>query len=339
LPIPASCSRNGVFNRAKIILDRTAGGALLTIELTAGDGTKTTPVSGLFIGGMNLVGSRMQLSGQGGGSRADHDIDNVSITGTAGEDDAAALTLNETVSGSVTRAGGVYRHVFTVTEPTAVVFDALTNNGISAGRLPAPPWRRMAGAFTATDAFQNSGNPVHRLAPGTYTVAISAANNHTEAMPSAVLAGGGNADPIDAVTGGGSTPANRTALFRFDAAAGERLFFDRITGSTDIAWRLVAPSGAIVFGPDNFNDLAEPLLQETGTYTLLVEGRLHHSSPQDFSFRVGRISDDSAALGLGNRTTGEISLAGQRDRYTFSWLRGACCCSTARPMTAASAGR
>src|SRR3546814_7654226 len=75
-------------------------------------------------------------------------------------------------------------------------------------------------------------------------------------------------------------PGNVTQAFRFDAGAGNRLFFDHIGGSTDPYWRLIDPRGQVVFGPSRVGDIEEPPLPLTGTYTLLVEGRIPTGAPQ-----------------------------------------------------------
>src|SRR3546814_13606208 len=87
--------------------------------------------------------------------------------------------------------------------------------------------------------------------------------------------------------------------------------------STDPYWRLIDPRGQVVFGPSRVGDIEEPPLPLTGTYTLLVEGRIPTGAPQTLDFRVGAMSDGSAALTLGERTAGTLAAAGARLRSAF----------------------
>src|SRR3546814_10923674 len=85
-----------------------------------------------------------------------------------------AVVFGEAATGTIGRAGGVDRFGFTVTEPTPVVFDALTNNAQLRWQIVGPTQTGAARAFTASDSSSFTGTPVLWLQPGTYTLAISA---------------------------------------------------------------------------------------------------------------------------------------------------------------------
>src|SRR3546814_12475330 len=84
------------------------------------------------------------------------------------------VVFGEAATGTIGRAGGVDRFGFTVTEPTPVVFDALTNNAQLRWQIVGPTQTGAARAFTASDSSSFTGNPVMWLQPGTYPLAISA---------------------------------------------------------------------------------------------------------------------------------------------------------------------
>src|SRR3546814_8559236 len=85
-----------------------------------------------------------------------------------------AVVFGEAATGTIGRAGGVDRFGFTVTEPTPVVFDALTNNAQLRWQIVGPTQTGAARAFTASDSSSFTGNPVMWLQPGTYQLSISA---------------------------------------------------------------------------------------------------------------------------------------------------------------------
>src|SRR3546814_9363173 len=94
------------------------------------------------------------------------------------------LLFGDTVSGSVGRAGAVNRYAFTITEPTAVVFDALTNNSQLRWQISGPSQTGAARAFTSSDSLNFSGNPVMMLQPGDYDIAISATDRKSPRLNS-----------------------------------------------------------------------------------------------------------------------------------------------------------
>src|SRR3546814_19121779 len=69
-----------------------------------------------------------------------------------------AVVFGEAATGTIGRAGGVDRFGFTVTEPTPVVFDALTNNAQLRWQIVGPTQTGAARAFTASDSSSFTGN-------------------------------------------------------------------------------------------------------------------------------------------------------------------------------------
>src|SRR3546814_4650896 len=83
-----------------------------------------TAVEDYFLPGFELVAGRLVLSASQGGNTSDQDVDNITVAMTPAAAAMPPLLFGDTVSGSVGRAGAVNRYAFTITEPTAVVFDA-----------------------------------------------------------------------------------------------------------------------------------------------------------------------------------------------------------------------
>src|SRR5690606_31695561 len=127
--------------------------------------------------------------------------------------------------GSIDRAGAVNRYAFVVTEPTAVVFDSLTNNNQMRWQISGPTQTGAARAFTASDSLHFGGNPVMVLQPGSYEIAASANGATTGSYGFRLL---DLAATNDLTLGEPQTvtlsPGNVTQLFAFDATAGDRLY-------------------------------------------------------------------------------------------------------------------
>ncbi len=117
-----------------------------------------------------------------------------------------------------------------------------------------------------------------------------------------------------------NSPAIETRLYRFDASAGERFYFDPLTLDGDnFSLRVFDPAGKLVAGPRWFTDHADVFTAErSGSYLLALEGRIYHDNPSRFRFNLQRVVDASAALSLGSRIDAAIAHAGQRQSYTFS---------------------
>ncbi|WP_032908246.1 hypothetical protein, partial [Mesorhizobium sp. LNHC252B00] len=128
------------------------------------------------------------------------------------------------------------------------------------------------------------------------------------------------ADPI---TSGTPVPGvlptgTETALYRFDAQAGEKFFFDQQsqTGSGNVYWRLIDPFGKQVWF-NSFVDQDVETLAFNGTYTLAVEGYVSNTSPVDFTFGIQKVEDTTAPLTVGATMDGAIAHSGQQNRFTF----------------------
>src|SRR5262249_43541156 len=130
--------------------------------------------------------------------------------------------------------------------------------------------------------------PLPRLVPGDYTLTVERTGDSTGAYQFAFwkLA---DATPLtpEAPVSGSLSPANETDLYRFNAAAGDRFFFDAQarTGAPGATWRLIDPYGNVLFNT-GFADVATLTLAQAGSYTLLVEGRISDTGTGSYAFNV-----------------------------------------------------
>jgi hypothetical protein len=227
------------------------------------------------------------------------------------------------VAGTIEVPGETDYYAFELTEERRVVFDALTNDGNMTWQLDGP-----GGQVVGPTGFQSSdgsqGGEVLSLDAGTYTLRVDANGEHTGDYQFRLL-NLTNADPIDfgtQLTGTLENAGRETDLFQFNADAGTELFFDaQQLGGGTAYWQLVDPDGATVFGPTSFDtnsDLSRLTVEKTGTYTLLLEGRIYNGADSSYAFTVERVVDETFAAALDQPTFGELTQAGQRHHYDFT---------------------
>ena len=235
-------------------------------------------------------------------------------------DDVAGLALGETINGAIDLPGQSDRYTFSLGDAKQVYFDSLINNGNFTWSLAGPHGTLASSRnFITSDSAYVAGNPFLSLAAGDYVLTVETGGDITGNysfrlldMSSATVLTPGT------TVSGQLAPANETDLYKFDAIAGDRYYFDQQTISGGATyWRLLDPNGQVVFGPNGFSDVDTIMLSATGTYRLLVEGVYYassYSSAADYSFSVNKVNDDAAELVLGARIDGTIAPAGQVDR-------------------------
>jgi RHS repeat-associated protein len=239
--------------------------------------------------------------------------------------DTAALTLGSTVSGSIATAGEQDRYTFTLPSPSLLYFDALTNNANFTWTLTGPTGTAVSGRrFTQSDDSGISTNPVLNLIPGDYTLTIDPPGDAVGDYAFR-LWDLGQATPLTPGTpvSGSFSPANETDLYQFNAAAGDRFFFDvqARSGGPSASWRLIDPDGHVVFNStfgSTFADVDVQTLARPGRYTLLLEGGIGDTGAATYTVNVQPAPIHTAPLTLGSTVSGSIATAGAQDRYTFT---------------------
>lgn len=117
------------------------------------------------------------------------------------------------------------------------------------------------------------------------------------------------------------SPMSEADTYRFDAVAGERYYLQRLQNNYSYGyWRLIGPSGQTVAGPVDqyYTDLQDVAISQTGTYTLVMEGRYYNTDSANYQFRLTRVADpDPTAASLGSLVSGSIDQPGQVRRYTW----------------------
>jgi hypothetical protein len=232
------------------------------------------------------------------------------------------LTLGTQVNGSISQIGQQNLYTFSLANASQLYFDSLTNDSSLNWTLTGPRGTEVGGrGFTSSDSVDVSGSPALSLVAGNYTLSVAANGEHTVnySFRLSNLASAAVLTPGTAVAGSlsGGTASN---LYQFNAQAGDQFYFDaqNLTGSTsNTYWRLTDPYGQQVWA-NNFFDVGPRSLTASGTYTLLVEGRVFNTSQIDYTFNAQKLTNTTAALTLGTQVNGAITQPGQQAAYTFT---------------------
>ena len=189
------------------------------------------------------------------------------------------------ISGDIEVPGETDRFSFTLTQPKKIVFDSLTANSGLYWSLTNQRGTVVSNrSFVGSDGYNIGGGNMLDLQAGEYVLSVDGAADTTGAYAFRLI----DLDNADTFTPGEVVAdemlANRTALYRFDAAAGESFFFDaHASPSETVSWRLLGPDGEYITGPNGWNDQGPYLLARTGSYTLEVEGYVYNNPANTIS--------------------------------------------------------
>ncbi|NNU43751.1 LamG domain-containing protein [Ramlibacter sp. B156] len=229
--------------------------------------------SDVFAGGFRA--GIYQANTNGGTSTTDVAIDWARLDTTPAA--PAPLVLDALTSGERTVATQRDLYSFTLAQDTLAVMDPRVDNGQLRWTLTGD--RGQIGSLNFQQrSWDMGGNPVMRLAAGTYTLRID--GNTTGAYGFRLM----DLSAATVLTPGTPlsdtlAPGNSTRAYRFDAAAGDRVYFDAQQASNgDSSWRLISPSGDQRWITGLTSDVDVTTLDQAGTWTLIVEGRRYQAA-------------------------------------------------------------
>ena len=209
-------------------------------------------------------------------------------------------------------------YTFTLATATRVIFDPLTNSPGLTLTLQGPS------GVLVNQRGLNSVGGIYGFGPlnlpaGNYQLSLRGSQTNAYLFRMLDLASAAAVTPGVAVTNVLS-PAAASSLYRFNVASGARFFFDSlaINNLPDATWRLIDPNNAIIFSTSASSSQGPFGFQNSGTYTLLVEGYFGDPGSGTNVFNIVPITDGLQALPLGNVVSGAIAYAGQRQQYTFT---------------------
>ena len=128
------------------------------------------------------------------------------------------------------------------------------------------------------------------------------------------------------VVSGQLNPASETAIYQFDALAGDQFYFDRQESAYNTHWRLLDPDGRAVFGPRymSYGDIDVTTFTLLGVYTLLIEGYSTDTGTRDYSFNVEyrgnepQVLPSGTPITIGTHIADIITVSDEQDHYSFT---------------------
>src|SRR6185436_20110184 len=233
------------------------------------------------------------------------------------------LTIGTPVIGSLGTAGQRHYYTFSLASAARLYFDTLTNENFS-WRLDAPwgeviPWRSSQTSDSAhiTDLLL-------ALEAANYTLAVQMPSGGTTGNYRFRLLNFANAAPFTPGVPVTDTlaPARGTVFYQFNAAAGDKFYFDGRPSSGFSAQpytRIYSPLNNVVIEQNVNSDVDTFTMPESGTYILTAEGRYTDNNPSGtYAFNLQPVPYPTNALAIGSTIGGSISTQGQRNYYTFT---------------------
>lgn len=221
----------------------------------------------------------------------------------------ATLTIGETVDGEIMSLGDEVHYSFSVTPTALIVFDWLTVGNAR--------WRLVAPDGSEVFNFSRSDEQTTLDQVGNYTLIVDGSNvDSVGAYQFRTLV----APPPDvsAINFGDTVNGDLEAIgaedhYTFSGTVDDDVLFIWLDNGQ--RWTLEAPSGDRPFTNTSLD--RQEVLEETGTYTLFVDGDTV-TTTGTYSFTVVLAAPaDVSSFTLGDTVDGEIAAVGETDVYTF----------------------
>jgi hypothetical protein len=183
---------------------------------------------------------------------------NFSFTVHSVSDGTTPINIGQTINSAISPPGQVQRFTFSLAVPTKIYFDSLTNLPF-VWSLTGPTGTLVSGrSFQNSDSGEFSSNPLIDLAAGEYTLSVDGSGDDAGAFAFRLLPLSEAIEYAPGATESGTlTPARSTRVYRFNAAAGDRFFFDAVASNAfnnTPTWRLLDPFGNTIFR-QGFSDI------------------------------------------------------------------------------------
>ncbi|MCP4925155.1 MAG: hypothetical protein GY916_04335, partial [Gammaproteobacteria bacterium] len=258
---------------------------------------------------LNLTGNYVLLIE---GAETDTGIKDYSFNVQPVSNDFSSLSVGDVVTGDLAHAGQQDTYTFTLDATKRLYFDSQTNNSSYRWTLTDTQNNQISSRSFSNDDW---GIGTFELEAGDYTLRVDGVSDATGAYAFKVF------DLSQAISISTGTvissqlnPGNETDVYQFDASAGERFYFDRLSSSYYTAWRLLDPYDRTVFNSVymNYGDIDVTTLELSGTYTLLIEGRSSDTGTKNYSFNVSPVPPSATLVisGLGDDPGADLVVQG-----------------------------
>jgi hypothetical protein len=224
-----------------------------------------------------------------------------------------------TIAGAIQTQGEQIHYEFTVEENRRVVFDSLTNRSDLSWSLTGSDGVVAERTFNNTD--YNNNTSAVALSAGHYTLTVDGVGDARGDYSLRLIDADAALDiNLNTPVTGSLATGNQTAVYRFNAQAGDSVYFQAsaLVGG-NAHWRLIDPNGQQEGDVYNLqSDRDTFTLKNSGQYLLLVEGAITNSTPVDFAFNLHAVVDTHTALIPNQLQTAHISQAGQQANFNFT---------------------
>ncbi|BCL38132.1 putative Ig domain-containing protein [Nostoc sp. MS1] len=229
----------------------------------------------------------------------------------------ATLTLGNTVSGTISQAGGQKSYSFTGTAGQQLFYDALASDYLQV-RLYDPTGREIFNRDSRYDLGTDSGlvlstNGTYRVVVDSYGTATGNYNFRFLDKAAAPVVN------LDTDITGTLDNSIGSRLYRFNITDGSKyLYIDGQAGTYYNNWIIYAPNGQYITSTYIYDD--REFSAGVGEYLLVMQG--NGATDLNYKLRIVTPEFTTAALTLGNTVTGSISEKGEQDTYTFTGTAG-----------------
>jgi len=238
-----------------------------------------------------------------------------------------AIAVGDLVADSIATAGQVQRYTFDVAADTVLAFDSLASDGYLNWALYDGDGYQIDGRnFTWSDGASANGELIS-VTTGQYTLVVDpdGASTGSYAFRLLDMAGAtpialGDAFPVQLLQSGRETRA-----FAFDAQSGDHvtLNLDYVSGDGSTILQLFDPFGRRVARAGTGQT---PLrLEQTGRYTLLVEGYIYSGADSVYNVFLDLQSNDGGnalpagtPIAVGDTVTGTLDASATPVVYNFA---------------------
>ena len=254
------------------------------------------------------------------GWRANVDADTYEINLVVAPQRTSELTLGSLIDEGFSALGQTDTYTFELTDPTTVIFDSRTNSTGVNWTLTGPDGEIVTNQqFSRADSL--SGAPAYALAAGSYSIQIDGVGEFVDSYSFVLL----NAAALPEVSIGGTiigsfADPTETDAFGISLNEGQSVFFE-VTAASDVnggLFRLISPTGEIVATSNRLRDLEVTSLDQSGLYTLLIEGAIGNTGDDTYEIVVREQVIEVSDLAVGSIVNGAISTPAEQDIYNFS---------------------
>ena len=197
------------------------------------------------------------------------------------------LELGAINSGSLNPGRGTAVYSFVGRPGQQVYFNGMVGNNVTATLL-APS---NATIFALSDFDSDDSSVITLDQSGVYHLVVQGEQNSAANYQLQLLDFGASEQmQFNLPTVGSLATGRQMALYNFEAGAGDRVYFDSLSGSSSNFWQLYAPGGQEILTSVRLNTDFELELPSDGNYTLAIIGS-NSTSAVDYSFRAFRYQD------------------------------------------------